>query len=546
MDRAAGIVEERLTIRDLTGRPPVPVQHDELVVPTPDTTATLAGDFSIGLWVEVPADRAGAAGGLASKFDTANRRGFNLATVSSAAGYNGPGDELRVSFGIDAGTEPLWTDRGRPSKTSNFSTSLTVFEGSLHAASNDGRTKEDWAHVFRMVDETEWEDLGRVSREGSHGIGPMVVHRGSLLVAAWNHDYTRVHHQDLKPCRVYRYEAPGRWEDCGQPGDSRRLFSIGSYHGDLYVVGDDFTVHVYRGGQKWELVRKLTTFVHPVAVHDGLLNLATWENPPIVLTFDGATWSDLGNPLNDYERCSQIHALTVYRGNLHAGHWPLGRVSRWDAGAQRWRQCGRLGDSTEINALAPFNGKLYAGCLPRAEVFRYERDRDWTSLRRFRDEPGWRPLLVANFPRANDLDLRIRSMGRVTSLTEHRGLLFASVTSCTGAATDAPADERGSVHALQAGVVATTSRSLDAGWHHVAGVRQAGRLTIYVDGRKAAESTGDITGSIANEVPLLIDRQRANSTARGRHGFVAADHPWSEQELGRTMDRTRPGAAAHP
>ena len=95
-----------------------------------DAAERLDGDFTLSLWVEVPADRAGAAGGLAAKFDPVSRTGFNLSAISSAGGYNGPGDELRLSFGIDAGTEPRWFDRGRPSPTSNYvSNSLTVFDG---------------------------------------------------------------------------------------------------------------------------------------------------------------------------------------------------------------------------------------------------------------------------------------------------------------------------------------------------------------------------------------------------------------------------------
>jgi hypothetical protein len=510
------------------------------------TGLTFAGDFSVALWVSVPADRAGATGGLASKFDPQRRFGFNLSAVSSAGGYNGPGDEIRVSFGIDAGTEPSWIYRGRPSPTSNFSTSLTVFEGALHAASNDAREPSDWAHVFRLVGETEWEDLGQVSREGAHGIGPMVVHRGSLYAATWSYDWTRVHEEDVAPCRVYRYEAPGRWDDCGQPGDSKRFFSIGSYHGDLYVVGDDFTVQVYRGGQAWEQVTKLTTFGHPLTVHQDRLALALWEHPPVVLTFDGATWSDLGNPMDDHQRCKQIHSLVVYHDAIHAGHWPLGRVSRWDPAARRWRQTGRLGDSTEVNALTVFNGKLYAGALPRAEVFRYEADGAWTSLRRFRDDPGWQPVLVRDMERPPDGDRRMREWGRVTSLTQHDGLLFASVTSCTGAVIDAPTDARGTVHALQAGAVATTPRSLEPGWHHVAGVRRGGTLAIYVDGRQEATSTGSFTGSIANDVELQVGHDQAGAYAHGLHGFVATDRALSEKEIGRWLHQTRPGAATPP
>ncbi len=500
-------------------------------------------DFSVGTWIQVPEDRAGLTGGLASKFDPERRQGFNLSAISSAGGYNGPGDEIRISFGIDAGTTPRWLEFGTPAPWSNFSTSLTVFDGQLYAASNDGPAKSDWAHVSRHVGGTEWEDLGQVSQEGAHGIGPLVVHRGSLYAASYTYDWTRVHHEDVKPCRVYRFDRPGHWEDCGQPGNSKRLFAIGSYHGDLYVVGDDFSVQVYRGGQTWETVRQLSTFAHPLMVHDGRFALATWEHPPTVLLFDGARWEDLGNPLGDAIRCSQIHSLTVFRGDLHAGHWPLGRVSRWNSNRRRWEQTGRLGDSTEINALSVFNGKLYAGALPRAEVFRYECDGDWTSLRRFRDAPRWRPVLVREMERPPHGDRRLREWGRATSLTQHEGLLFASITSCTGAAVDSPIDARGSVYGLQAGLVATTPRSLDPGWHHVAGVRRGGRVTIFVDGRQAATNSGDVTGSVATEAALRIGQDEAGVYPGERHGFVAADRAYDATDVARMMIGTRPGAA---
>jgi hypothetical protein len=530
-------------LRDLLGMEPLedePTYQATADVPIP--RLGLAGDFTIALWAEVPTDRAGVAGPLATKFDADHRVGFNLSAVSAAPGYNGPGDEVRISFGIDAGSEPEWTYRGRPAPTSNFSGSLVVYEGALHAASNDGATRGDWAHVYRLVGASEWEDLGQVGGGAAHGVGPLVVHRGSLFAATWNHDYTRVHQEGLAPCRVYRLLAPGQWEDCGQPGDSRRLFSMASYHGDLYVVGDDFTVHVYRGGRTWELVQRLSTFVHPMSVFDGRLVLATWENPPTVLAFDGVAWEDFGNPLGDPLRCSQIHALTLYRGALHAGHWPLGRVSRWNAVTARWEQCGRLGDSTEINAMAAFNGKLYAGALPRAEVFRYERDGKWTSLRRFREERGWRPILPGSMTRLPDVGARIRTMGRVTSLTEHEGLLFASVTSCTGSAQDAPMDERGSIYALKAGVVATSSQSLGPGWHHIAGVRQGREIRLFIDGHERAAARGDIAGSIANGAPLSIDRGGRGVHGLVVHGVVAMDHVSTTSEVARLLEETKPGA----
>ena len=135
------------------------------------------------------------------------------------------------------------------------------------------------------------------------------------------------------------------------------------------------------------------TFAHPLTVHDGRLVLGMLQ-PASVRAFDGVDWDDLGNPIGDPQRCDEIHSLATYRGALHAGTWPLGRVARWDPRRRRWLQAGRLGDSTEVMALNVYNGKLYGAAIPRAEIFRYECDRSWTSLRRLFDPPGWRPVLV--------------------------------------------------------------------------------------------------------------------------------------------------------
>ena len=469
--------------------------------------AALDGDFTVAILVTVPAELAGVAGGLASKFDPTTRIGFNLSAISCAGGYNGPSDEVRVSFGIDAGTDPRWVDCGRPSPTSNYvSNSLTVFEGALFAATSDAPAEADRAHVYRYLGDKAWEDIGRVGHEGAHGVGPLIVHRGELFAATWNYDWTRVYDEVLESCHVYRYDGLGRWIDCGQPGASRRLFGMGSYRGELFVVGDDFSVQVYAGGRRWREAFRFSTYAHPLTVHDGQLVLGTLD-PASVWSFDGRTWTDLGNPLGDPVRCSQVHSLTTFRGALHTGSWPLGRVARRDPITAGWQNVGRLGDSTEINALVVYNGKLYGGSIPRGEVFRYERDAEWTRVRRFFDPPGWRPVLVRNMERPPHGDRRMREWVRVTSLTEHDGRLFASIGSCTSAAIDAPADIRGTVHAMQAGTVATSTRALEPGVHHIAAVRTGGRLAVHVDGRQVATARGDITGSLATPAPLQ-DRRR--------------------------------------
>jgi hypothetical protein len=493
--------------------------------------ARLDGDFTLCLWLDVPRDRAGAAGGLACTYDRATRTGVNLSAVASAGGYNGPGDELRLSFGIDAGSEPRWSEHGRPSPVSNYvSNSLTVFDGALHAATSDAPDAADRGHVFRYLGDGAWDDLGRVGTESASGVGPLLVHREQLYAATWNYDWTRVHEQRLAPCRVYRYVAPGRWEDCGQPGASRRLFSLASYRGELLVFGDDATLHAHRGGTSWEQVAAFDTFAHPAAVHEGRL-VAGMLQPAGVRAFDGERWEDLGNPLGDPARCDEVHCLCSYRGELHVGTWPLGRVARWDDRRGRWRQTGRLGDSTEVMALNVYNGALYGASIPRAEVFRHERDGAWRSLRRLFAPPGWQPVLVRNMARPPDGDRRMREWARVTSLTQHDGLLFASLGSCTSAAVDALAGVRGSVCALATGVVATTPRPLEPGRRHVAAVRRAGALAIYVDGAEAATARGPVTGLLAGAGPLRVGEDESGRYRGGIAGFTALDRALSGREI---------------
>jgi hypothetical protein len=494
-------------------------------------SAALQAEFTVSLWLRVPEDRGSVAGGLASQFDPATRTGFNLSAISSAGGYCGPSCELRISFGIDAGSEPRWFDFGRPSPGSNYvSNSLTVFEGRIHAATSDGPDPQDRGHVYRHLGETDWEDLGRVGTEGASGVGPLVVHGDALYAATWNYDWTRVHEQVLEPCHVYRYEGPGRWEDCGQPGSSKRLFSLASWRNELLVVGDDRTVHAYRGERRWEKVAAFETFAHPVGVHAGELILGMLQ-PASVRAFDGSAWRNLGNPLGDPARCDEIHSIATYRRNLVVGTWPLGRVARWDPAEGTWRQMGRLGDSTEVMALNVYNGKLYASAIPRAEVFRFERDGAWTSLRRFFEPEGWRPVLVANMHRPPHGDRRMREWARVTSLTQHAGLLYASVGSCTSAAIDAPADVRGSVQGMGVGIVATTPRSLEPGWHHVAARSRGNQVTIHIDGREVASAEGQLPRPAVTSAALRIGQDETGPYRDEIAAFRMDPRPLDDREI---------------
>ena len=433
-----------------------------------------AGDFTLSAWVRTDRDIDDALGDVLGKFDPSRRKGFTLGLHASAGGYNSQGNDRHVSFGIDDGRTGDWEDCGRPSPTSNYvSNSLTVFDGHLYAGITDAAKEEDWCHVFRYRGGREWEDCGRVGDQRTRGVGPLIVHDGRLYAATWSYDWNRVT-PDLAFCRVYRYAGGRKWEDCGQPGRSRRLFGMASYKGGLYVVGEDHGCYVHEGGQRWRACGTFPNYGHPMAVHDGKMYVGVL-NPAGVHAYDGASWTALGNPYGTEQRCNQIHALRTYRGRLYATTWPEGRVARLGPDRE-WIDCGRPGDSIEINGLAVYNGKLYSGTIPRAEVFRYDGGRSWTSMKRFLD-----PADVA-FKRPEE-------WARVTSLTVFSGRLFASLGSCTSSILDAPCDFRGRVYSMGAGGCVTFDRDLGAGWKHLAAVRRGNRLELHIDGKLEASSS---------------------------------------------------------
>ncbi len=463
-------------------------------------------DFSVCCWIWTRRGITDIIGDVVNKYDPSRRRGFTISINSSAGGYNSHGDDKHVCFGIDNGKVSQWEDHGRPSESSNYVNSLTVYEGSLYAATTDGKIFQEWSHVYRFKKQKEWEDCGRVGNLKTKGVGPLIVHDKKLYAATWNIDWTRVHTDDLDYCRIYSYRGGKDWMDCGQPGQCRRIICMASYAGKLYCGGDDanggtYKVFVYDGATRWRVSGEFPTegpkacFPHAMSVHDGELYVGF----PAVYCFDGSGWKYVGVPVGS----TQVHSLEVYRGKLHAGTWPEGKVAVY-MGGEDWRDCGQPGDSTEINALTVYNGKFYAGSIPRSEVWRYEGGKDWTRMARFFEPVGWMPAPVD--PSIQDYDERVKEWSRLTSLTVFNGKLFASTGSCTSSVLDAPCDIRGKVFSMEAGKCASYDCDLGWGWKHIVAVKDGGRLKLYIDGElKAMSSPFDPDEyDISNEEPLKI------------------------------------------
>lgn len=476
-----------------------------VAIPNSQALGLGTNDFSVSAWVHTGQDMQDVIGDVLDKFDPEKRTGFTLSIKASAAGYVGQGNDKHVHFGIDNAQPCRWEDCGRPNATSNYASSTVVFGGHLYAATYDAQDPQDWAHVYRYEGGDKWTDCGRVGNGKTTGVGPMIVHDGHLYVATGTYDWTRVRDGDYDCGRVYRYGGGSTWIDCGQPGANRRLPTMASYRGKLYVgAGNEETgVYVYEGGQTWRKAREFPNegprrcFPHAMCVHDGTLYVGF---PDHVFTFDGQEWGYAGNPVG----CTQVHSLEVYQGSLYAGTWPEGKVARY-LGGEDWEYCGRIGDDgTEVNALAVYNGKLYGGSIPRAEARRYDGPQSWTLLRQFYSPPGWTPVGVSE--RVPDYRERANQWTRLTSLTVFDGKLFATIASCTSAAIDAPPDVRGRIFSMEAGKCVSYGDDIGSGWKHLTAVREGAHLKLYLGGRLVATSTPlrPADFDLINDQPLRI------------------------------------------
>ncbi len=477
-----------------------------LEVPHSESLELGTGDFAVSAWVYTKEQLDDVVGDVLDMYDPDARRGITLSINSTAGGLQSQGTDRHVYFGIDNARLSDWQDCGRPSAASNYvSLSMTVFKGSLYAATTGGKEEKDWRHVYRYEGGQEWTDCGQVGDGRTQGVGPLIVHNGDLYAATWTVDWTRVRDGGFDPGRVYRYVGGTQWEDCGQPSDSRTLNCIASYRGQLYVGGGPETWGVFTqdGPARWkpsvvfakEGPRRC--FPHSMAVFNGKL----FTGYPVAYVFDGRQWTYAGNPFDYDVDGLQLYCFAPHQGKLCVGSWPEGKVAVYQGG-EDWQEIGRVGeDGTEVNGLVVYNGKLYGGSLPRAEVCRYDGDKTWTSLKRFYSPDGWQPGIPYNCSREE-----VNEWVRLTSLTIHDGRLFASTGSCTSSVLDAPCDIRGKVFSMEAGKCASYDDDLGPGWKHLIAMREGGRLKLFVNGKLVAKSTpfDPAEYSVSTHRPLRI------------------------------------------
>lgn len=447
-----------------------------------DATAIRLGrdDFTVALWCNAPVTD-DPPGDLVSCFDAEGRRGFNLGFQHQAGTCTSTSNTRNLFFGVDDGTEPKWTDCGRPGRAV-LPYALAVFEGDLYTGTFEHGADEAGG-VFRYAGGTDWIHCGNPDRCNS--VHALAVHQGQLFAGVSHYTAAGSHlplSQNLHPGgRVYRYAGGKKWEDCGRPCDAETLWSMISFGGELLVTSMDAPpksppseqqgLYRYEGGTKWTFLGNPGGRVAALAANDGELFGSGYNGGALggVFRYDGdAKWTNLGAP----PKVDQTYAFAVHRNVLQAATWREAKVFGYPKD-QPWRDEGRLGKELEVMGMAVFNGKLYGGTLPLAQVWR-------------RDDAGWTLTGRLDF---SDVEYR-----RAWSMAVFQGRLFCGVL------------PSGHLHALQAGAAVSFDRAVGEGWRHVAAIREQGRLKVFLDGKQVAQSTDTSAGrmNLDAKAPLRI------------------------------------------
>ena len=431
------------------------------------------GDFTISLWVHTDAAVDDDLGELLSQFDPQTRTGFHLSLRNHTGVTHSQANFRQLQFALDAGTEPAFVDEGRPGNAI-FGQSMAVHDGALYVGTCEpGRDQA--GRVYRYDGPGRWVDCGAPDRANS--ITGMAAWNGSLYVGTGKYrlggsalqESENPHHGG----RIFRHLGGTKWEEVGHFAGMEAVGGMVVYRGKLYVSSlyRPATFHRYEGDRRWTAMPVPNEKrVEALGVFDGYL-WATGYDEGHVYRFDGTAWTDLGQ-VGEKEN-TQTYAFTAYQGKLQVATWRTGKVFAWDQGA--WQDRGRLGEEFEVMGLLVYNGALYGGTLPLAQLYRYDGGRTWTMLRQLDTTPN----------------VQYR---RVWTMAAYQGKLYATTL------------PSGHVWSLQTGAAVSWDREFPAGWHHVAAQRQGGSVRVFVDGRIVAETKAPRAGAlnVSNSQPWKI------------------------------------------
>lgn len=432
-------------------------------IPANDSLRLGMNNFTISLFAKIDDQLDDDPGDLVSQFDAKNRTGFHLNLRNNAGVTHSQANSRQLQFGIDAVTEPRFTDEGRPG-SAVYGQSMAVHADRLYVGTCEAGSNQA-GHVHCYQGPGSWLDLG--SPDKANSITGMAVYNGSLYVGSGKYRLGGSALQESENPnlggRIFRHEGDSKWTEVGHFPGMEAVGGMVVFRGKLYVSSlyKPATFYRYEDDGKWTpLDVPNGKRVEALGVYDGFLWASGYDEGNVYL-FDGQSWKDLGR-VGEAEN-TQTYAFANYRGKPQVATWRTGKVFGWDN--KQWVDRGRLGDELEVMGMLVHNGAFYAGTLPLAQIYRYEGEQKWSLLKQLDTTP----------------DVKYR---RVWTMAQYRGKLFATTL------------PSGHVWSMRTGQCITWDREFPSGWHHVAAQREGNVLRLFVDGAKVAESAAENSSSL--------------------------------------------------
>jgi len=425
-----------------------------LEVPANPKTQLGAGDFSVAAWIYTADTLDDVPGDIISQYDPSSRQGFHL-SLKYNLGPTNTGNFKQLNFGIDDNYSSKWVDYGRPGNTI-YPFALINHKGDLYAATSDS-SAHGRGHVYRYSGVDKWIDCGFV--DSSNAVTSLIEYNGELYASTGHYrtggSSLPSSKNTIPGGRIFRYEAPNKWIDCGRiPVEA--IAGMIVFRGSLYVTSNYNSPAFYRyeGGKEWVKCSVPDKRLNAMGIYNGYI-YATSYDWGHVYRYDGSTWTDCGQ-VGDEKVNTQCYAFATYEGKLYVSTWASGRVYRFD-GLNQWTDVGRLGNELEVMGLIVHNGRLIGGTLPLGEVYSYQGDTTW--------------LRMDQLDRTPDVKYR-----RAWTMAEHDGKVFCSTL------------PSGKIYGFEAGKSVMSPEEVPSGWQHVAAIKTTDRLKLFINGKLVNEA----------------------------------------------------------
>lgn len=448
-------------------------QHSYAEIPAAAMPRLGTQDFTISVRVRTGAILDDDLGDILSQFDAQKRTGFQLSIRNNAGITHSQSNYRQVQFGIDAGTEPIFVDEGRPG-SAIYGQSIAVNNMQLYVGTCVAGADQS-GHVFQYNGPNNWIDLG--SPDKCNSVTAMAELDGILYVGTGKY---RLGGSALSESenpnlggRIFRHWGKGKWTQVGHFPEMEAVGGMVVFRGKMFVSSLYKPAEFYR----YETEDRWTKMpvpngkrVEALTVYDSYLWASGYDEGH-VYRFDGENWTDMGQVGDD--TTTQTYAFATYRGKLRVATWRSGKVYEW--ANDHWEDIGQLGEELEVMGMLNHNGSFYGGTLPLGQIYRWDGDKKWTMLKQLDTTP----------------DVKYR---RVWTMAQFRGKLFATTL------------PSGNVWSMQTGACVTWDQQLPAGWHHIAAQRQGDTLRLFVDGVSASETKVENAASfdLSNDAPWQI------------------------------------------